>query len=115
MKSMKKIGLVLSVFAFCLSVFAIPGDAQTYQDRNWRNRQNRDVYSQGRVYQNQRSSRRISPQEARRLQRQRERPYRSRDRYYRNDGQISYREQQTLQKKYYRYHRNVRRDRRDRN
>ena len=114
MKSMKKIGLMLLVFAFCLSVFAIPGNAQTYQDRNWRNRQNRQVYSQGQVYRNQRN-RRISLQEARRLERQKERLYRTRDRYYQNDGQISYREQQRLQKKYYKYRRNVRSDRRDRN
>ncbi len=114
MKTMKKIGLILSVFAFCLSIFAISGNAQTYQDRNWRNRQNRQVYSQGRVYRNQRN-RRISPQEARRLERQRERLYRTRNRYYRNDGQISYKERQKLQKKYYKYRRNVRRDRRDRN
>ncbi len=114
MKTMKKIGLMVSAFAFCLSVFAISGNAQTYQDRNWRNRQNRQVYSQGRVYQNQRN-RRISPQEARRLERQRERLYRTRNRYYRNDGQISYKEQQKLQKKYYKYRRNVRRDRRDQN
>ena len=114
MKSIKKIGLLFSVFAFCLSVFATFGNAQTYQDRNRRIRQNRQVYSQGQIYRNQRN-RRISPQEARRLERQRERLYRTRNRYYRNDGQISYKERQKLQKKYYKYRRNVRRDRRDGN
>jgi hypothetical protein len=47
------------------------------------------------------------------LQRQRERLYNSRNRYYRNDGYLSAREQRRLQRRYYQYRRNVRRDRRD--
>jgi len=107
MKSIKKLVLMFSVAAFCLGIFVTTGNAQ-YQDRGWRNRQNN---GQNRVNRN----RRISPQEARRLQRQRERLIRTRNRYYRNDGYVSDKERGKLQKKYYKYRRAVKRDRRDRN
>ncbi len=106
MKVIKKLVLTFSVAAFCLGIFVTTGNAQ-YQDRGWRNRQNN---GQNRINRN----RRISPQEARRLQRQRERLIRTRDRY-RNDGYISDKERSKLQKKQYKYRRAVRRDRRDRN
>ncbi len=106
MKLIKKLVLTFSVAAFCLGIFVTMGSAQ-YQDRGWRNRQNN---GQNRINRN----RRISPQEARRLQRQRERLIRTRDRY-RNDGYISDKERSKLQKKQYKYRRAVRRDRRDRN
>jgi len=106
MKLIKKLVLTFSVAAFCLGIFVTTGNAQ-YQDRGWRNRQNN---GQNRINRN----RRISPQEARRLQRQRERLIRTRDRY-RNDGYISDKERSKLQKKQYKYRRAVRRDRRDRN
>ena len=106
MKLIKKLVLTFSVAAFCLGIFVTTGSAQ-YQDRGWQNRQNN---GQNRINRN----RRISPQEARRLQRQRERLIRTRDRY-RNDGYISDKERSKLQKKQYKYRRAVRRDRRDRN
>ena len=114
MKSMKKLVLICSVLAFCLGIFVTTGNAQyrdrnrdrRYEDRDWQNNQG---YERNRLYRN----RRISPQEARRLQRQRERLYRTQNRYYRNDGYLSNRERNKLQKKYYKYRGNVRRDRRD--
>ena len=120
MKSVKNLVLMFSVLAFCLGIFETTGNAQyrdrngdrnrdrRYEDRDWRSNQG---HGQDRLYRN----RRISPQEARRLQRQRERLYRTRNRYYQNDGYVSDRERNRLQRKYYKYRRNVRRDRRDRN
>ena len=57
--------------------------------------------------------RRLTPQEARRLARQRERLDRTRKRFYANDGRLTYKERRKLQQKYYQYRRDVRRDRRD--
>jgi hypothetical protein len=55
---------------------------------------------------------RISPREARRLQRQRARLYQARNRYAR-DGHLSYSERRRLANRYQRYRRDVYRDRRD--
>ena len=110
---MKKLVLMFSMTAFCMGIFVTTGNAQ-YQDRNWRNKRQETV--QNSQYRNRRNrNQRISPQEARRLQRQRERLYRTRDRYYRNDGYISDKERSKLQKKQYKYRRAVKRDRNDRN
>lgn len=112
MNSVKKLVLMVTMSAFCMGIFVITGDAQS-QDRNWRRRQETVQNSQ---YRNRRyRNARISPQEARRLQRQRERLYRTRNRYYRNDGYISDKERGKLQKKQYKYRRAVKRDRNDRN
>lgn len=113
MNYLKKFGLFASAIIFCLSVLVVSADAQRrygnwnngrYNNGSWqnRNRQNR----------NWRASR-ITPQEYRRLQRQRVRLYNTRNRYYNNDGYISYKERRKLQKRYLKYRRNVYRDRRD--
>ncbi len=118
MKSVKKFGLILSAIAFCLSIFAATSNAQYNRNRRWQNNNDGSLSE----YQNRQRNRRwqnrhydygrISPQEARRLQRQRYRLYNQRERAYR-DGYISEKEQRKLQKKYYKYRRNVYRDRRD--
>ncbi len=102
---------------------------RSYQNRNYRyagrgyqgnyryaNRSYRTGYRYVN-YQNYRNrnyrSDRISPREARRLARQRARLYQARNRYYNNDGRLSYRERRRLAERYQRYRRNVYRDRRD--
>lgn len=129
MNYLKKISLTFVGIAFCLSLFVISSYAQygrsgSYQNRNgyrqqqqYRSRisrqQTQNRYYQNRYYQNRYYGYgRITPQEARRLQRQRQRLYNTTRRIYR-DGYVNSREQNRLQRRYNRYRRNVYRDRRD--
>ena len=131
MKTLKKLGLIFSTIAFCLSLavtasYAQPGKAKYSgnkgKHKGWtqgkhKGRIKRDdkvVKVNGRDYLRNRDGRfydrngiRITPQERRRLERQQSRLGRSQDRYYR-DGSISYKEQQKLDKKYSKYRRSVR-------
>lgn len=117
MNYLRKFGLAVVAIAFCLGIFVTASNAQYGRDRNWRQQQRGGLWE---GFPQTRRSRnrdyrygRVTPQEYRRLQRQRERLYNSRYRYYRNDGYISDRERRKLQKKYYKYRRSVYRDRRD--
>jgi hypothetical protein len=109
MNYLKKLGLVCVAIAFLMSIAVVSSYGQRYRERSW---QNRDSYWQNYQYRRYRRSR-ITPQEYRRLARQRERLNRRTYRYYRNDGYLSYRERRRLYRQYNRYQRNVRRDRRD--
>ena len=136
MKTLKKLGLIFMALVFCLSLAASAINAQPgrakYSGNNgkhkgwtkgnpngWEKRDNNWVRTAGRDYQRyqnsryyDRNGRRITPQEYRRLQRQRSRIYRSQNRYYR-DGSLSYKEQQKLNKQYSKYRRSVRKARRN--
>jgi hypothetical protein len=147
MSYLKKIGLLFTAFAFCLTLsitasYGQPGKAKwkgnNGQHRGWTTGQ-RNGWTRGRktgwnyrrdddwrqtrsrsgYWQNTRSreqyyqrNSRISPQEYRRLQRQRARINRNTGRFYR-DGYLSDKERRRLQRQYYKYRRNVYRDRRD--
>ena len=116
MNFLRKLGLAIFAIAFCLGIFAATSSAQYGRDRGYQQRgDNWERVSQARRWRNRnyRSGGGISPYEYRRLQRQRERLYNSRSRYYRNDGRLSNWERRRLQNRYYRYRRNVYRDRRD--
>ncbi len=137
MNYLKKLGLVCAAIAFLMSISVINGYAQRSRNRSW---QNRDYYSQSRQYRNRRTennrswqnrrsygnnrryqsryyrydgSGRITRAEAIRLQRQRARLLRARNRYYYNDGRMSLSERRRLAERYQRYRRSVNRDRRD--
>jgi hypothetical protein len=110
MNYLKKLGLVCVAIAFFISISAVSGNAQRYRDRSW---EDRDSYWQNNEYRRYRRSSRLTPREYRRLARQRARLYPRSNRYYRNDGYISERERRRLAGKYYRYRRNVYRDRSD--
>ena len=136
MNYLKKLGLVCAAIAFLMSVSVATGYAQWNRNRSWQNRdndssrqyrnrrtennrrwQNRSGYwrngsNQSRYYRYGGNGR-ITRAEAIRLQRQRARLYRARNRYYGNDGRLSYRERRRLAERYQRYRRNVYRDRRD--
>ncbi len=111
MNFLRKFSLAIFAIAFCFGLFVATGNAQSGREKGY---QQRGGYWEGqnRGWRNNRN-RRITPQEARRLQRQRERLYNSRNRYYTNDGRLSYKERRKLAKRHTKYRRNVNRDRRD--
>ena len=111
MNYLKKLGLVCVAIAFLMSIAVVSSYGQRYRERSWQNRDSYWQNNQNRRWRNRRS--RITPQEYRRLSRQRARLYQRTNRYYRNDGYLSYRERRRLYRQYNRYQRNVRRDRRD--
>jgi len=135
MKTLKKLGLIFSTIAFCMTLavtasYAQPGKAK-YKGNNgkhkgwtqgknkgWDKRDNKWVRNNGRDYRRyrdgryyDRNGRRITPQERRRLERQQSRLGRLENRYYR-DGSLSKKEQQKLDSKYSKYRRSVRKARR---
>jgi hypothetical protein len=110
MNYLKKLGLAFVAIAFFMSISVVSSYAQRYRDRSW---ENRDSYWENNQYRRYRRGSRITPQEYRRLMRQRSRLSRRANRYYSNDGYLSYRERRKLARKYYQYRRNVYRDRRD--
>jgi hypothetical protein len=104
----KKLTLTALAVVFCLGLFAVTTNAQYGRNRGW---SNSGIYIQyGQPQWNRRS--RITPQEYRRLQRERYRIYRSTNRSYR-DGYISEQERRRLERQRDRYRRHVYRDRRD--
>lgn len=111
MKTLKKLGLILTALVFCLSLAVTASYAQGKgKHKGWAKQKKQGIvynvgYQDGRYY--DRNGRRITAQEYRRLQRQRSRIYRSRDRYYR-DGSLSYKERQKLAKQRSKYKRSVR-------
>ena len=115
MNFLRKFSLAIIGIAFCLGIFVATGNAQYGRERGWQQRgglwegQTNNRRWRNRNYRNYR----ITPQEARRLQRQRMRLYNTRERYYGNDGRLSYKERRKLAKRYSKYRRNVYRDRRD--
>ncbi len=111
MNYLKKLGLALAAILFVMSISVISGNAQRYRNREWQNRDNNWQYQQNRRWRNRNG--RINRNEYRQLSRERYRLYRRANRYYSNDGYLSYRERRNLARKYYKYRRNVRRDRRD--
>ena len=111
MSYLKRLGLAFAAIAFLMSISAVSSSAQrSYRERSY---QDRDSYWQNDQDRRYRRGSRITPQEYRRLARQRARLYRRANRYYGNDGYLSYRERRNLARKYYQYRRAVRRDRRD--
>lgn len=106
MKSILRLGVIVAVFAFFFSISAVETNAQWNRNRSWGN--------YNRQYPNWQWQRRgrISPQEYRRLSRQRSRIYRSRQRAYR-DGYVTPNERRRIYRQSQRYRQNVRRDRRD--
>jgi hypothetical protein len=108
MSLVRKFGLAILGVAFSLGVFVTTSNAQWSNNRSWQNRSYQTRNWQNRRY---RTSR-ISPQEYRRLSRQRSRIYRSTRRAYR-DGYVSPNERRRLYRQTQRYRNNVRRDRRD--
>ncbi|MEP6901148.1 MAG: hypothetical protein ABJA66_05320 [Actinomycetota bacterium] len=110
MNYLKKFGLALAAIVFLISISVISGNAQSYRNREW---QNRDNNRQNQQSQRWRRNGRVTPQEYRQLSRERYRLNRRTNRYYQNDGYISNQERRKLAKKYYKYRRNVYRDRRD--
>ena len=135
MKTLKKIGLIFTTIAFCLSLtvmtsYAQPGKAKYSgnkgkhkgwtqgKHKGWNKRDDKWIRTNGRDYRRNRdgrfydrNGRRITPQEGRRLERQQSRIGRLQTRYYR-DGSLSSKEQQKLDKKYSKYNRSVRKARR---
>jgi lipopolysaccharide export LptBFGC system permease protein LptF len=116
MRSVKKLGLLVTALAFFLGIFVVTGNAQYDRNRRWQNNNDgslSEYRNRNRRWRNGYDGYgRITPQEARRLQRQRYRLYNQRNRAYR-DGYVTDRERWKLQRKYYKYRRNVYRDRRD--
>jgi hypothetical protein len=110
MNYLKKLGLVFAAIAFFISISVVSSYAQRYDDRGWQNRDYNRQYQQNRRW---RGNGRVTPQEYRRLSRERYRLYRRADRYYSNDGYISDRERRKLYRKYNKYRRDFYRDRRD--
>lgn len=111
MKSILRLGVIFAAIAFFFSITAVETNAQ------WSRNRNRSFGNQNRQYPNrqwQQRRSRISPQEYRRLSRQRSRIYQSRQRAYR-DGNINRNERRRIIRQTQRYRQNVRRDRRDRN
>ena len=118
MKTLKKLGLICSAMVFCLSLTVSASYAQGKgKHKGWEKQEHQRVvdggptysrYQNGRYY--DRYGRRITPQEYRRLQRQRSRISRSRDRFYR-DGSLSDKERQKLAKQRSKYRRSVRKAR----
>jgi len=110
MTYLKSLGLIAAAIAFLMSVSALSSSAQTYyRDRSW---QNRGYYGQNTQYRRYRRGR-MTPQEYRRLARQRTRLYRPTNRYYRNYGYLSYWERRRLARRYYQYRRNAYQTRRN--
>lgn len=108
MNLLKKISVGAMALAFGLVLFTTTTNAQG-RHGGW---SNRPVYIQyGNPVWNRRASR-VTPQEYRRLQRERYRLYRSSNRYY-NDGYLSEKERRKLARKYSKYRRDVYRDRHD--
>jgi hypothetical protein len=97
MTYLKRLGLIAAAVAFLMSVSAISSSAQTYRDRSW---QNRGYYGQTVQYRRYRRAQ-ISPWQYRRLARERARLYRRTNRYYRNDGYLSYWERRRLARRYW--------------
>jgi len=130
MKLLKKLGLALSAIAFCLSLsvtasYAQPGKAKMTgnqgKHKGWTQGKHKGWYKGKKVgWQNNQvqprwvwwGSRRVTPQEYSRLQRERARLLARRARYN-SDGTITAKERQKLRKKYSKYRRHVIRDRRD--
>ena len=111
MNYLKRLGLAFATAAFLMSISVVTSYAQrSYSERSY---QDRDSYWQNNQYRRYRRGSRITPQEYRRLMRQRARLNRRAYRYYSNDGYLSSRERRRLARKYYQYRRNVYRDRRD--
>lgn len=110
MNYLKRLGLVFAAIAFFMSISVVTSYAQNNRNRSWENRDyNRQYQQNNRRYRRSR----ITPQEYRRLSRERYRLYQRSNRYYRNDGYISDKERRKLSRKYNKYRRNVYRDRRD--
>lgn len=107
MKSILRLGAIVAAIAFFFSISAVETNAQYNR--------NRSLGNQTRQYRNVQQRRgRISPQEYRRLSRQRAKINRSRQRAYR-DGYINRNERRRITRQTKRYRQNVRRDRRDPN
>ena len=105
---LRKFSVGLLALTFGLVLFTVTTNAQG-RHRGW---SNRTVYVQyGNPVWNRRQSR-LTPQEYRRLQRERYRLYRSTNRSYR-DGYVTEQERRRLARQYNRYRRHVYRDRRD--
>lgn len=103
----KKLTLAAAAAVFCLGLFAATTNAQ-YRNRGWNNGGIYIQYGQPQWY----GRGRLTPEEYRRLQRERYRIYRSTNRAYR-DGYITDNERRRISRQRDRYRRHVYRDRRD--
>lgn len=112
MNLLRKLALAAAAVVFCLGLFTVTTSAQGRGNHRGWSKQNRVYVQYGNPTWYQRG--RISPQEYRRLQRQRYRIYRSTNRAYR-DGYINDNERRRLSRQRDRFRRHVYRDRWDRN
>ena len=127
MKLLKKLGLMLSAIAFCLSLSVATANAQPGKAKWTGNQGKHKGWTQGKhkgwskgkkvgwINRDDdwwRRNRNLTWQERRRLSRERARLLARRARYN-SDGVLSTKEQRKLSKKYYKLRRDVRRDRRD--
>jgi hypothetical protein len=110
MNLLRKVTLAAAAAVFCFGLFTVTASAQD-RHRGWSN--NGGYIQYGRPQWNRRNGR-LSPQEYRRLQRERYRIYQSRNRAYR-DGYVNYNERRRLSRQRERSRRHVYRDRWDRN
>jgi hypothetical protein len=110
MNLLRKLTLAVVTVVFCLGLFTVTTSAQG-RHRGW-SKHNRVYVQYGNPIWYQGG--RVSPQEYRRLNRERYRIYRSRNRAY-NDGYVTYNERRRLSRQRDRYRRHVYRDSRDRN
>jgi hypothetical protein len=108
MNLLRKLILAAVAVVFCFGLFTVTTSAQG-RHRGWQ-KHNRVYVQYGTPVWYQQG--RISPQEYRRLQRQRSRLYRSSNRAYR-DGYVNDNERRRLSRQRDRFRRNVYRDRRD--
>jgi hypothetical protein len=99
MKYLRKLGLILSAVAFCMSFYVASANAQR-RGQDWRDRDRGDSYRDGQRFRRRQEDRfpggyrrsrnrfgrfGISPWEYRRLRRARFEPYRDRNRFNRYD------------------------------
>lgn len=110
MNLLRKLTLAAAAVVFCFGLFTVTTSAQGRGNHRGWSKQNRVSIQYGNPIWYQRG--RVSPQEYRRLQRERYRIYQSRNRAYR-DGSINYNERRRLSRQRDRFRRHVYRDRRD--
>jgi hypothetical protein len=113
MNLFRKLTLAVVAVVFCFGLFTVTTSAQGRGNHRGWSKHNKVQIQYGNPVWNRRQAR-LSPQELRRLQRERYRIYRSTNRAYR-DGSINSNERRRLSRQRDRFRRHVYRDRHDRN
>lgn len=110
---LKKLSLTLLALALFVGLYVASAEAQRYSrwgsydgGAYYGDRYRRSSY-RDRTWTRYNRSRYLSPWERRRLARQRYRLYNTRNRYYYNDGRLSWKERRKLAKRYAKYRRSV--------